>query len=93
MCNCCGRNYCNLLCNLLIAIFWTFVLFPLLLFQLIIVFLTRTIIGIIYGIFTFPCLLDENKITVKWYHIVVGIILLPFTLIIFIYLGIKSAFD
>jgi hypothetical protein len=53
----------------------------------------RVICGIAYGLFAFPCLLEENKIDVTCVKVIFGILLLPITAIYLVILGIYTMFD
>lgn len=52
-----------------------------------------TLSGILGGIFGFTCILEEMEIDYNYKHVIVGILLLPFTLIFLVAVGIKFMFD
>jgi hypothetical protein len=62
---------------------------PALLVLVILYFLAKILVGILVGLLGFPFLIRDLKFDMQWYHIILGTILLPFTLLFMVFLGLK----
>lgn len=66
---------------------------PCMFFLFLFMLCTKIFIGIILGLFGFCFLIEEENIEITVVHVVLGILLLPITLIFFIFLGLKYVFN